>query len=69
VCDPWGRAHDHANLFLASTGVLPTAGTCNSTQTGLALALRTVEHIIAEHAGAPAAAQADGGGDGSQVAA
>jgi choline dehydrogenase-like flavoprotein len=69
VCDPWGRAHDHANLFLVSTGVLPTAGTCNSTQTGLALALRTAEHIITEHAGAPAAAQAHGGGNDGQAAA
>jgi choline dehydrogenase-like flavoprotein len=69
VCDAWGRAHDHANLFLAGTGVLPTAGTCNSTQTGLALALRTVEHLISEHAGAPATAKTGGGGDGGGQAA
>jgi choline dehydrogenase-like flavoprotein len=50
VCDAWGRAHDHENLFLASTGVIPTAGTCNSTETGLALALRTVHHILAQQA-------------------
>jgi choline dehydrogenase-like flavoprotein len=58
VCDQWGRAHDHPNLFLVSTGVLPTSGTCNSTQNGIALALRTVQHILAEQAkrgaGAPA---------------
>jgi choline dehydrogenase-like flavoprotein len=50
VCDQWGRAHDHQNLFLVSTGVLPTSGTCNSTQNGIALALRTVQHILSEQA-------------------
>lgn len=63
VCDPWGRAHDHPNLFLVGTGVIPTAGTCNSTQTGLALALRTAEHIIAEQPRATAPAQPPGGRD------
>ncbi|MDB5933254.1 MAG: choline dehydrogenase [Massilia sp.] len=58
VCDQWGRAHDHQNLFLASTGVLPTCGTCNSTQNGLALALRTVQHILSEQAGRGAGAPA-----------
>jgi len=48
VCDKWGRAHDHENLFFASTGVLPTAGTCNSTENGVAMALRTVHHILSE---------------------
>lgn len=48
VCNEWGRAHDHANLFFCSTGVLPTCGTCNSTENGVALALRTVDHILAE---------------------
>jgi choline dehydrogenase-like flavoprotein len=51
VCDKWGRAHGHGNLFLASTGVIPTAGTCNSTENGLALALRTVDHILLEQNG------------------
>lgn len=46
VVDGYGRAHDHDNLFIVSTGVLPTAGTCNSTLTGLAVALRTVQHIL-----------------------
>jgi choline dehydrogenase-like flavoprotein len=50
VCDKWGRAHDHENLFFASTGVIPTAGTCNSTENGLALALRTASHILSEQA-------------------
>ncbi|MGO4408954.1 MULTISPECIES: GMC family oxidoreductase [unclassified Brevundimonas] len=46
VCDGYGRAHDHENLFFASTGVLPTAGTCNSTENGVAVALRSVHHIL-----------------------
>jgi choline dehydrogenase-like flavoprotein len=54
VCDQWGRTFDHANLFLCSTGVLPTSGTCNSTENGLAVALRTVKHILDEQQGATA---------------
>lgn len=53
VCDQWGRTYDHENLFLVSTGVLPTAGTCNSTENGLAVALRTAQHILSERAGRP----------------
>jgi choline dehydrogenase-like flavoprotein len=49
VCDQWGRAHEHDNLYLAGTGVLPTCGTCNSTENGLAVALRTTHRILAEH--------------------
>ncbi|HJV50444.1 MAG TPA: GMC family oxidoreductase [Noviherbaspirillum sp.] len=55
VCDKWGRAHDHENLFFTSTGVIPTCGTCNSTENGLALALRTAAHILEEQDGVPAA--------------
>lgn len=58
VCNEWGRAHEHANLFFCSTGVLPTCGTCNSTENGVALALRTVDHILAEQAVRPAGAAA-----------
>jgi choline dehydrogenase-like flavoprotein len=46
VCDGYGRAHDHENLFLAGTGVLPTSSTCNSTENGLAVALRSVSHML-----------------------
>jgi choline dehydrogenase-like flavoprotein len=46
VCDEYGRTHDHENLYLASTGVLPTAGTSNSTLTAVAVALRSAEHIL-----------------------
>ncbi|MGH8809948.1 MAG: GMC oxidoreductase [Noviherbaspirillum sp.] len=54
VCDQWGRAHDHENLFFASTGVLPTAATCNSTENGLAIALRTAHHILSGQGSMPA---------------
>ena len=46
VVDQWGRAHDHENLYMASTGVMPTAATVNSTLTGVAIALRSVDHIL-----------------------
>ncbi len=36
VCDEFGRAWDHENLYFASTGVLPTSSTCNSTLNGIA---------------------------------
>jgi glucose dehydrogenase len=45
VCDRFGRTHDHENLFIVSTGVMPTAATVNSTLTGVALALRTAQYI------------------------
>ena len=48
VCDQWGRTHDHENLYLASTGVLPTSGTCNSTENAIAVALRTTQHMLVE---------------------
>lgn len=46
VVDSYGRTHDHENLFIVGTGIMPTAATCNSTMTGLALALRTAEHLL-----------------------
>ncbi|MGH8042371.1 MAG: GMC family oxidoreductase [Rudaea sp.] len=45
VVDGFGRTHDHENLFICSTGIMPTAATMNSTLTAVALALRTVDHI------------------------
>jgi glucose dehydrogenase len=45
VVDRIGRTHDHENLFIASTGVMPTAATVNSTLTRVALALRAAQHI------------------------
>lgn len=60
VCDQWARAHDHENLYFAGTGVLPTCGTCNSTENGVAVALRTVRHILDEQGVRPASATAGG---------
>lgn len=53
VCDGFGRTHDHENLFLAGTGVLPTSGTCNSTENALAVALRMVHHLVPRPPGPP----------------
>jgi choline dehydrogenase-like flavoprotein len=47
VVDAFGRTHDHENLYIASTGVMPTAATVNSTLTAVALALRSADHIHA----------------------
>ncbi|MBS0456017.1 MAG: GMC family oxidoreductase [Proteobacteria bacterium] len=46
VTDAFGRAHDHENLFVCGTGVMPTAATMNSTLTAVALALRTADHMV-----------------------
>ncbi len=51
VCDQYGRAWDHENLYFASTGVLPTSSTCNSTLNGIAVAFRTAAHLIAANGG------------------
>ncbi len=52
VVDGFGRTHDHENLFICSTGVMPTSATMNSTLTAIALALRTADHMHpASHAG------------------
>jgi choline dehydrogenase-like flavoprotein len=36
VTDPVGRAHDHDNLYVTSTGIMPTVATVNSTLTAVA---------------------------------
>jgi len=64
VCDPWGRTHDHENLFCVGTGVLPTCGTCNSTENGLAIALRTASHILDQAGTRPAGTPAPSPGAG-----
>ena len=51
VVDQYGRAWDHENLFIASTGLLPTSSTCNSTLNAIAVALRTGAYIIANNGG------------------
>jgi choline dehydrogenase-like flavoprotein len=46
VADPFGRTHDHPNLFLVGSGVFPTGATANPTLTLAALALRTAAEMI-----------------------
>lgn len=45
VVDRFARTHDHENLFIAGTGVMPTGATVNPTLTALALAFRTADEI------------------------
>lgn len=45
VADANGRSHDHANLYLAGSGLFPTFGTGNPTLTIAALAMRTASAI------------------------
>lgn len=45
VVDPWGRSHDHPNLFIADASVLPTSAAVNPSLTIAAQALRTAHHI------------------------
>lgn len=42
------RTHDHDNLFLATTGVMPAAQAFNPTMTGAALAMRSTDIIARE---------------------
>ncbi|MGE5551779.1 MAG: GMC family oxidoreductase [Bacteroidota bacterium] len=48
VVDEWGRTHDHENLYLAGAPVFVTGGGTNPTETVMALAARTAEHLIGE---------------------
>ena len=47
VCDQYGRCHDMDNLYIAGPGVFPSSGAVNPTFTVHALALRTVEKMLA----------------------
>ena len=47
VVDSFGRTHDHENLFVVGSPTLPTGGCTNGTLTFVALALRSVDAIIA----------------------
>jgi choline dehydrogenase-like flavoprotein len=47
VVDPFGRSHDHPNLFIADASVFVTAAAINPTATAQALALRAADHILA----------------------
>lgn len=46
VTDHAGRAWDFENLYMASTGIMPTVATANSTLTAGALGLRTADVIL-----------------------
>ena len=48
VVDGDCRTHDHPNLFLATTGVIPASGVINPTLTGVALAIRMADIIARE---------------------
>ena len=50
VADAYGRCHDHANLWLAGSGLFPTAAAVNPTFTLYALAARTADHLLAHWA-------------------
>ena len=45
VVNPFGRTHDHPNLFLVGSGVFPTGATANPTLTLAALALMAAAEI------------------------
>lgn len=47
VVDSECRSHDHKNLFVVGSAVFPSSGTANPTLTIAALALRTVDRILA----------------------
>lgn len=46
VVDGDCRTHDHENLFLVGTGVMPSSAIVNSTLTGTALALKAAEAVL-----------------------
>jgi len=48
VVDPWGRAHDHENLWIVGTPTLVSSGCNNGTLTFSALALRSAAALAAE---------------------
>ncbi len=45
VTDPWGRTHDHENLFVAGAPTSVSGGCANATLTFCALSLRTAAEI------------------------
>ena len=48
VVDQWGRSHDVPNLYVIDGSIFVTSSGVNPTATIMALALRAVEHLIAE---------------------
>ena len=47
VVGPYGRTHDHANLFIMDASVLPNSAAVNPSLTIAALALRLADHLTA----------------------
>lgn len=48
VVNAEGRSHDHDNLFIATTGIMPAASVVNPTLTGCALSLRSAAIMLKE---------------------
>lgn len=48
VVDGFCRSHDIPNLYICSASVFVTSGGCNPTETVMAIAARTADHIIEE---------------------
>ncbi|MFJ1299337.1 GMC family oxidoreductase [Pseudomonadota bacterium AL_CKDN230030165-1A_HGKHYDSX7] len=48
VVDRDGRSHDHPNLFMVGTNVMPAMGCVNPTLTGAAVSLRTADVMLKE---------------------
>ncbi|MHC1479373.1 GMC family oxidoreductase [Frateuria aurantia] len=46
VVDGQCRSHDHENLFIVGTGIMPSSACVNSTLTGAALALMGTDHAM-----------------------
>lgn len=46
VVNSWQQTHDHANLYLAGCGSLPTSATANPSLTMTAMTFRTLDHIL-----------------------
>lgn len=59
VVDSTQRSWDHANLYLAGSGSMPSIGTANTTLTLSALCLISAEHIAKELSAKPAARAAN----------
>jgi choline dehydrogenase-like flavoprotein len=48
VVDQWGRAHDVPNLYVIDGSTFVTSSGVNPTSTIMSIALRSVEHLIAD---------------------
>lgn len=60
VIDKWGRAHDVPNLYIIDGSTFVTSSGVNPTATIMALALRSVEHLIETRRDQPVATVSQG---------